>query len=106
MDQTPCKIRQIGTPLLGAYFGLIVDFMLDLNFGIDFVSYFGFHLGPILVPKPHKMRVQQEIHRRLVCDGLECVILRSFLDTFLDAFRRVSGQDGNRKKHIYLIGTK
>ena len=46
------------------------------------------HLGSILVPTPFKMRVPEEILRRLIFDGLECIILERLLDTFLNQFGR------------------
>ena len=57
--------------------------MLDLNFGIDLILYFGPSFWTGFGPQPHKMRVPQEIIERSMFDGLECAILEPFLDTFL-----------------------
>ena len=78
MDQTPRKFLQVGTATFAVQFGfildIILDFILELNFGIDFLLYFGSHFRSILTPKPHKMKVPQEIRRRLIFGGLECAI--------------------------------
>ena len=84
------------------HFGSILDLILDLNFGIDFVRYFGPHFGSMLLPKPYKMRVPQEIRRRLIFGGLEYVILEPFWDTFWMMFRQI----GNRKNMHSFIRTE
>ena len=86
---------------MGANSGSMLDLILDLILDLNFVLYFAPHFGPNLPTNPHKMRVPQEIRRRLMFDVLECFILELFLDTFLDAFWEVLRHDGGRKNmHI------
>ena len=76
------KFYQIGTPTVGSYFGCILDFILELTFGQGLVPYFGFHFGSILRPEPNKMRMPQEIRRKLILYCLEmfnCIALLGYL---------------------------
>ena len=55
---------------------LILDFILDLIWDQN-------NLDPFCLPKPNKMRVPQEIRRRLSFGGLECDIFEPLLGYIL-----------------------
>ena len=77
-----------------------MDFILDLNLGIDFVSYLGPHVGSILPQTSQNDGANRNTPKNYF-GWSECPILGSFWDTFLDAFWNVFEQAGNRKNmHI------